>query len=373
MTEHNPNEYHVPKEEEIDLIALSKTLWAGRKTIIWFSIVGLVIGTLFAFLSPKQYTVSSVIVPQYSGKSTGSSLSALASMAGINIGSSDNSGEMSPLLYPQIVQSVPFQLELMNTPVHFQEVNQPVSVYEYYTEYAKPRILSVIKKYTLGLPGMILSAIRPDKDSIQLPSDGTGPKVISLSEEQDKIYQFLSKSVLLDANAKEGYLTLTTTMEEPLLAAEVGQLAQNLLQQYVIDFKTQKSKNELEFIQERYDAAKAEMERKQYNAAASTDKNKFLTTTTAQLGTTRANTNYQISNAVFMELAKQLEQAKIQVKKDTPTFTVVQPVTIPIEPSGSGKALKIAITIFLFVVFSVIYIYIKNQYPKIKDLFLEQK
>lgn len=371
MTEQNSNTSENPKEDEIDLIAIAKTLWQGRKTILWFSLFGMVMGVFVAFLSPKQYTVSSVIVPQYTGKSTGSSLSALASMAGINIGSAETGGEISPLLYPQIVSSVPFQLELMNTPVHFQEVDHPVSVYEYYTEYAKPGIFSVVKKYTLGLPGIILSSIRPKKDSVQIPTDGKGPQVIALNEKQDKIYRILSKSVLLDANAKEGYLTFTTTMEEPLVAAEIGQLAQNLLQQFVIDFKTQKSKNELEFIQERYDVAKAEMERKQYNAAASTDKNKFLTTTTAQLGTTRANTNYQISNAVFLELAKQLEQAKIQVKKDTPTFSVVQPVTIPIEPSGSGKAFKIAITILLFVIFGFVYIFIKNQYPKIKELFIE--
>lgn len=367
MTENNPTNMPEQKEDEIDLIAIAKTLWESRKTIIWFSIAGLVIGLFVAFLSPRQYTVTSVIVPQYTSKTTGSGLSALASMAGINIGGAETGGEISPLLYPQIVQSVPFQLELMNTPVHFQEVDHPVSVFEYYTEFARPSLISIIKKYTIGLPGIILTAIRPEKDSILIPSDGKGPKVIALSEKQDIIYQFLSKSVLLDANAKEGYLTFTTTMAEPLVAAEVGQLAQNLLQQFVIDFKTQKSKNELEFIQERYDAAKTEMERKQYNAAASTDKNKFLTTTTAQLGTTRANTNYQISNAVFMELAKQLEQAKIQVKKDTPTFTVVQPITIPNEPSGTGKLLKLIMGFLIGLFFGFFVVYLKNKLSLIKD------
>ncbi len=129
------------KEDEIDLIAIAKTLWEGRKTILWSAAIALVLGVAIAFMSAKEYTVSSVIVPQYSGKSTAGGLSALASMAGINIGSSDNSGEISPLLYPQIVQSVPFQLELMNTPVHFQEVDHPVSIYEYYTEIAKPDVL----------------------------------------------------------------------------------------------------------------------------------------------------------------------------------------------------------------------------------------
>lgn len=358
--------------DELDLIVVVKTLWNDRKFILLFIIIGVVVGVLISFLSPKQYTVSSVIVPQYSSKTTGSGLSALASMAGINIGGAESGSELSPLLYPQIVNSVPFQLELMNTPVHFQDVDHPVSVYEYYTELAKPNVFSTIKKYTIGLPGVIYSALNPPKEKQFIPVKLEGYNVLTLTEKQNTIYKMLSSAVLLDANAKEGYLTLSTTLSEPLLTAEIGQLAQELLQKYVIEFKTQKSKNELNFIQERYDAVKEEMERKQYNVATSIDKNKFLTSNTAQLGAARAQTNYQISNAVFLELAKQLEQAKIQVKKDTPTFTVIKPITIPIEPTGSGKLIKILISLLLFTFIAFSIILIRVQYPKIKELFKNQ-
>jgi len=45
-------------EDEIDLIALAKTLWNGRKTVIRFLSAGLVLGLVFALLSPKEYTVT---------------------------------------------------------------------------------------------------------------------------------------------------------------------------------------------------------------------------------------------------------------------------------------------------------------------------
>lgn len=349
------------KEDEIDLIAIAKTLWNGRRIIIWSAVIGLVIGVFVAFMTPKQYTVTSVIVPQYSGKSTSGGLSALASMAGINIGSSDAGGEISPLLYPQIVQSVPFQLELMNTPVHFQDVDHPVSIYEYYTEYAKPTVFSILKKYTIGLPRIILSVIRPNKVQFAVSNDSSELQIVKLTEVEDEIYRFLTKSVQLEANAKEGYLIFTSTMSEPLVATEIGQLAQDILQRYVINFKTQKSKDELDFIQERYNEAKAEMEQKQYYAAASADKIKFLTNTTSQLSTTRAQINYQISNAVFLELAKQLEQAKIQVNKDTPTFTIVQPVVVPVKPSGFSKLSLLFIMLIISVILGVILVLINTH------------
>ena len=42
---------------------------------------------------------------------------------------------------------------------------------------------------------------------------------------------------------------------------------------------------------------------------------------------------------VYSELAKQREQANIQVKETTPVFTVVEPVTIPTERSKPKRGL----------------------------------
>ena len=107
------------EESEIDLMALARTIWQGRRTV--FISVGIcaVLGVFIALFSPKKYTVSTVIVPQISSSSSSSSLSSLASLAGFDLGGVKSTAELSPILYPQIVNSVPFKLELMNTPLRF--------------------------------------------------------------------------------------------------------------------------------------------------------------------------------------------------------------------------------------------------------------
>lgn len=123
-----------------------------------------------------------------------------------------------------------------------------------------------------------------------------------------------------------------------------------MLQKFITDFKIEKSKVELDFIQERYNIAKADAEGYQYGMASNLDKYKDLTSNVPQVSNTRLQTKYSIANSVYTELAKQLEQAKIQVKKDTPVFTIIEPVTIPNEKSNRGKS----VTLFIYLIMSTI-------------------
>lgn len=144
-------------------------------------------------------------------------------------------------------------------------------------------------------------------------------------------------------------------MPEALAAAQVAQKAQELLQREIIKFKVEKSQANLNLIQERYDVAKAEAKAKakakakgyQVNIASNSDKYKDLVSSVLQVTNTRLQTKYGIANTVYQELAKQLEQAKIQVKKDTPVFIIVKPVTIPSEKSKPSRTKLVVVWLFL--------------------------
>lgn len=140
-----------PQEEEgIDLIALVRQLWNGRKAIIICTLLFMILGLVTALTMKRTYTVSSTMVPQVSSRSS-SSLGSLAALAGVDLGMPSSGGEISPVIYPQIVSSVPFRLELMNTPLHYSKAPVPVSLYTYLTEYDKPTFMGYVKKYTPGV------------------------------------------------------------------------------------------------------------------------------------------------------------------------------------------------------------------------------
>lgn len=328
------------EETEIDLIEVIRKLWAKRKFILKVTVVFMALGVLIALFSPKEYTAGCTMVPQIGEKTTGGNLSGLAAMAGINLGSNSGGDVLMPNVYPKILSSVPFQKELMQTEIKFEDYEQPVRLLDYYTgeEYRKFSLLGTIKKYTIGLPGLILGALSKEEVTPGLP-DSASSGIQSLSKEEDDCMKILANLVTLTVNDKEGYITLSASMPEPVAAAQLAYKVQVLLQKYVTEFKIEKARANLEFIEERYADAKSEFERKQEELAEFRDANRNFASAVAKTTEERLSNEYAVVLGVYSELAKQREQANIQVKEDTPIFAVVEPVTVPTERSKPKRAL----------------------------------
>lgn len=361
----------ISADDEIDLIALAKTLWESRKFIIRTLVVFAILGVAIALLTPKEYTASSTMVPQLSDNSNKlGGLSSLAAMAGFNMNMDNTTQDLSPMVYPQIVQSVPFQLEIMNTPFNFSDVDHSVTLFEYYTEYNRPGFLASIKKYTIGLPFVILKAIKgtPEESGTSQNSDGT----IRLSQDQDDLRKLLAENVTLETDDKNGVIILHSVFPEAKLAAEVGQKAQELLQQYITEFKIKKASAKLEFIQERYQEKKTEFEKAQSALAEFRDRNKNVTSALARTQEERLQSDYQLAFNVYSELAKQLEQAQIQVKEDTPVFSVIKPVVVPIEDNNSGF-MTLIIWTFLGGVIAIGWVFGKQFLATVKERWNTEK
>lgn len=360
------------EEEGIDIVAMLRSLWDGRKTILICLAIFIALGLVAALTMKRTYTVKTIMVPQLSSKSN-NSLGSLAALAGIDLDMPSNSSDLSPIVYPEIVNSVPYRLELMHTPLHYSKCEQPISMFDYaLAGYDKPSLFSYVKKYTIGLPGVIIGAIRGEQPEIVLPVDTTDtdtlnrPIVVSVDEQ--KMLDGFGKVVSLDVNKKEGFLTLTVNGSEPIQTADLAIKAQALLQQEVTRHRVEKSKNELEYIQARYEEIKKENDRYQEQLAIITDRSQYLMGSRDHIARDRAQAKYNVSNAIYNEMAKQLEQAKMQVKKDTPVYAIIQPVTIPMKPSNSRAKTLIVWTFLGFVVGCGI-VLAKGYMPKLKAMF----
>ena len=369
--EENPT-YNMPQEEEgIDIIGLLRQLWDGKKTIIICTTVFIVLGLVVALTMKRTYSVTSTMVPQMNSRSN-SSLSSLASLAGIDMGMVNTGADLSPLIYPQIVSSVPFRLELMNTPLHYEKADTAVSMFTYAKEYMKPTVGSYILKYTIGLPGTLLGLLRKEKpDPVFVDAAGVGdnaPKPLMVTRDEEEMLKIVAQNVSLSVDKKEGYLTLTVNGSEPMQTAELAIKAQQLLQDEVTRFRTEKAKDQLAYVQARYNEIKAETETLQSQLATVRDRSQEMTTTRARMEQERLQTKYSVSSAIYTEMAKQLEQAKMQVKRDTPTLTVIQPVTVPRQPSNS-RAKTLIVWTFLGFILGCGLVLAKGYWPKVKEMF----
>jgi uncharacterized protein involved in exopolysaccharide biosynthesis len=182
----------------------------------------------------------------------------------------------------------------------------------------------------------------------------------------------IGESVSLMVDKKEGFLTLTVIGIEPIQTAELAMKALQLLQDEVTRLQTEKAQSELDYIQARYDEAKAEAEQYQERLAVITDRSQSMTTTRDRIERDRIQSKYTIANSIYTEMAKQLEQSKMQVKKDTPVFTIIQPVQVPIKSSNSRVRTLILWT-FLGGVIGCGIVLSKGWMPKFKVQFAEEE
>ena len=335
-------------EQEIDLVEVIRKLWRNRKLILKVTVAFMILGVLVALFSAKEYTAGSTLVPQSSDKKIGGSLSGLAAMAGINLGDMAGGEVLSPKIYPKVLASIPFQKDIMYTRVKFEDFDEPVTVLDYYTneEYQRFSLGKTIVKYTIGLPGVILKAIRGEQPEPEF-SGSAENQIQSLSKDEKKCIDILKDKINLNLNEKDGYVQLSVDMPDAWSAAQLAERVQVLLQKYITEFKIEKVQSNLDFVQGRYDEAKRDFEQVQEERAIFRDANKNLISAKAQTEQEKLDTRYNLTLSIYTELAKQLEQAKIQVKETTPVFTIVDPVTVPIERSKPKRALICILFTFL--------------------------
>ena len=151
-------------ELEIDLMEYVRKLWDARKLLLKAAGIGALIGLVIAISLPRQYTVEVTLFPE-SRKTGGGSLSGMAAMLGIGGMSMGNDADaLNVSLFPDIVSSTPFVLELFNAHVKTLDGKIDTTLVAYLDEQKAPWWSAI-----LGLPGQ---AIEGDKSLFT--SDGGG-------------------------------------------------------------------------------------------------------------------------------------------------------------------------------------------------------
>lgn len=368
----SPTHYHgVGGSDEIDLKEIFVNIWRKRRFILVCTGLFLLLGFFIAFTSPVSYTANCTLVPQ-TGEKGGGNLGGLASMMGLNLGSSMIDETLSPRVYPQIINSVPFCKEIMRTPIVVNKSNDtPISLYEYYTDkrYRPTNVMNSIKKYTIGLPGLLISSLKPSIAPTVYADTVTG-KVITLSREERKVIASIKQNIQFESNPKDGYIKLGYSFSEPQPTAVIAENMYATLEKYVTNYKTQKQLDNLAFVEEGYENARKDFMKKQANLAAFQDANRDLASAMARTTERRLNSEYDVAYTVYNELAKQLEQAKISVNESTPVLTVIDPVVVPHEKSAPKRSIILIGFLFLGVVVSFGWVLVK---PFIQEIVSEVK
>lgn len=338
-----------PEEQEIDLIELAQKVWAERKLVFKACGIAVIVALVVAFSIPKEYATSVTLAPETGGKSASGSIGALASMAGINLGASSGEDALSPVLYPDIVSSTPFLINLFDVRVKSEEAEVDTTLYAYLKEYQRSPWWNAITSAPFKVLGWTMSLFRDEQ------SEEGDAKLdpFHLTKEESGIAKALGSRLAVSVDKKTGVTTLTVTMQDALISASLTDTVMHSLQNYITDYRTNKARHDLAYMEKLYDEAKQDYTEAQQKYAQFADANLNISRLVYRAEQERLQNEMNLAYQMYTTVSQQLQMAKAKVQEITPVYTVVQPATVPLRAAKPNKLMILVGFVFLAGVGSV--------------------
>ena len=357
--ENNQDNSHANVEENlIDIIAVLKKLWVERKLIVKSIICFFIVGCLIALISPVIYTSQTTFVPQISDDqmSPSNKLGSLASLAGININSNETPSDsyLSPLLYTKIVDSEEFSLKLLSEEL-ISSNSDKLTIREYLLSNESLfsfNPISFIKKYTIGL---FLSKETEEIDTNIFSNYNF------ISELDYSLLKKLRKKFSIELNEKEGFVKVLATDKDALISTQLVEQVTKSLQSKIIEIRTNKVNERLEFSKKQYDLKQEEFNLLVNKLAEFKDSNKNISTALFLSELQKLESEYQLQQNILINLASVYNNNKIKLNKDTPIFSVIDEVSVPKQRTKPNRTIIVIVYVFLGLILSAGFILLKDS------------
>lgn len=321
-------------EIEIRLGDIVQFIKDSRWVVLRWVIGSVAVGIIYVFSKQNQYTSIVKVMPEL--KSSGvpgglGDLKSLAGLAGVSLNGPNASSEaVRPDLYPDILQSVPFSLHLLNQRVTTSTNAGLQSLQDYLTNDNQNAIASFLSGF-----------FAEDTDISIKPTSATTAPTLRLTRQQEALSKEIHGRVNADMDKKSGIITITSEMPDPVVAATVARQSLDYLTNYVTNYRTSKSRQQAQFLAKQVDASRRRYESAELRLSIYRDRNRSLFTNTAKIEEQRLQADYLLAQTVYNDLEKQLEQAKIKVEEESPVFQILEPAKVPLKKSGPKRLLII--------------------------------
>ena len=337
---------HTDEEIELDLMDILRKLIGIRKTIYKAAGVGLVIGIIVAISIPRQYTVEVTLSPEM-GSVKGGGLSGLAaSFLGSEVSMGDGTDALNTSLSPDIVSSTPFLLELSTMKIAGIK-DEAMTLNTYLDEESSPWW-----NYVIGFPGMVIGGVKSlfaeeenESRALNRISQGT----IELSKKESKKIEILKEMIVAAVDKKTSMTSVAVTMQNPRAAAVVADSVVKKLQEYIIDYRITKSKEDCIYLEKLVKERQQEYYSAQQKYADYLDSHDNIILQSVRAEQERLQNDMSLAYQVYSQVASQLQVARAKVQEEKPVFAIVEPAVVPLEPSGTSRKIYVLVFVFLSV------------------------
>ncbi|HCE47225.1 MAG TPA: chain-length determining protein [Prevotellaceae bacterium] len=344
-------------KRQIDFVEIFKYCLGFKRIYVKVGIVAIVFSAIYVYSLPRFYSTEVKLAPEESTGS-GGALSSLASLANIKIGGS-SSGEdaIYPELYPELFRSKSFLVSLFDIQVHTKDNTVPVSLYDYLTTMQKiPFWQYPIIYVRNGISNLFKKEASPSASSGQ---KGVNPFRLSLIE--DAIAQAIGASINCSVDKHTNVITLVTTAQDPVVSALFADSIMNRLQDFIIQYRTNKARVDVAYSEKLLVEAKSNYERARQKYADYADSHEELYLASYKTEETNLENEMQLAYNVYSQVAQQLQISKAKVQEKTPVFTTIESATVPLLPAGPKRMRTIVMFFAMSMLAVTAYLYFRRE------------
>ena len=317
------------KRKVIFLSGIFKQIWGWKKQIIIInSAVAIAAVSFLLFFVDPYYESSIAILPEFGNNATTlSGISNLASIAGLNL------GEAAPTeIYENLILSEAVLEQVIYKKYNTKEFSKSVNLIEYYE-------------------------VEPQE---------AGDKQSEERQKFLKVFEVLTESKIETKIEKlTKILTVTVEMPESKLAADVANTIVESLDNYLRTSRKSFAGQQRFYIEKRISQVKDSLSIAENKLRYFRDRNRIVEQSpNLFMEQSRLMRNVEIQQAVFVELTKQLEIAKIDEIKDTPVINFREEAKDSVLKAGPSRLKILSILLFLSIMISCSYYYFKPQLQK---------
>ena len=340
------------EEIEIDLIAFVRKIITIRKMLYKAAVIGLVIGIIIALSIPNQYTVMVTLSPEMGNAKGNNGLAGLAaSFLGNGATVGESSDALNASLSADIVSSTPFLLELFDVEIPVFRMNRKLTLKSYLDEQSLPWW-----NYIIAFPNIFINGIRSLFVKDEIDTGISHYNTIKLTNEENNKLHFLKKNIIAVVDRKTAITSISVSMQDPIVAADVADIVVQKLQEYIVNYRTSKSKDDCAYLDRLYHERQQEYYIAQKKYAEYVDAHDNLILHSVRAEQERLQNDMNLAYQVYSQVANQLQVARAKVQEEKPVFAVVEPSVVPLKPSSTGMGIYMLICAFLSVFATLVWL-----------------
>lgn len=316
----------------------------------WKRIAVFVVGVnalvaLYIFSLPREYTSVTTMLPEtQSSMSLSEMAGSLASIAGIKLNNKSEDA-ISPEIYPKLFASSGFLYEVMQSKVKVKRLGTEVTIFDYFANKQKEPWWSVLTSWTKDDNPLLLRDLDP----------------LRPNKKQQKIFDALEGAFFCGVDKKTDMITVSVSAQDAEVAMQIASLMQEKLQEYITNYRTSKTRNDLNYIKKIAHDTETKYKKAQQKYAAYSDSHNDLVLSAYKQEMERLENEMQLAYNAYQFAAQQLQMASAKVQERTPVYTVLQQAQQPFKPSKPKRMLTMLFSLIFTTFIALTWFAVKDK------------